>query len=105
MKPTPMTDEQYTKLAHRIASKYAHCSDPKYIAYTFLPHTLRDFVEAICAARDAQWEQLQPWTQHPSYRGLRVDPATGNVGIGTVYDITGAEPPPADSGFMKADWL
>lgn len=46
----PLTQEQYTALAHRIASKYAHRSDPQYIAYTFLPHTLEQFVRAIEAA-------------------------------------------------------
>lgn len=46
----PLTAEQYTALAHRIASKYAHRSDPKYIAYTFLPHTLEQFVRVIEAA-------------------------------------------------------
>jgi hypothetical protein len=45
--PEPLTKEEYTALAHRIASKYAHRSDPQYIAYTFLPHTLEDFVRAI----------------------------------------------------------
>jgi hypothetical protein len=45
--PEPLTKEAYTALAHRIASKYAHRSDPQYIAYTFLPHTLEDFVRAI----------------------------------------------------------
>jgi hypothetical protein len=43
----PLTEPQYTALAHRIASKYAHRTDPGFIAYTFLPHTLEQFVRAI----------------------------------------------------------
>ena len=43
----PLTTEEYTALAHRIASKYAHRSDPRHIAYTFLPSTLEQFVRAI----------------------------------------------------------
>ena len=50
VRPKPLTDEEYTALAHRIASKYAHRSDLSYIAYTFLPHTLEQFVRAIEAA-------------------------------------------------------
>jgi len=46
----PLTPEKYTELAHRIASKYAHRSDPKHIAYTFLPHTLGQFVRCLEAA-------------------------------------------------------
>ena len=42
-----LADDEYTALAHRIASKYAHRSDPQHIAYTFLPHTLEQFVRAI----------------------------------------------------------
>ena len=45
--PVPLTTEEYTALAHRIASKYAHRSDPRHIAYTFLPHTLEQFVRGI----------------------------------------------------------
>lgn len=43
----PLTTEEYTAMAHRIASKYAHRSDPQHIAYTFLPNTLEQFVRAI----------------------------------------------------------
>jgi hypothetical protein len=43
----PLTTEKYTELAHRIASKYAHRSDPKHIAYTFLPNTLEQFVRSL----------------------------------------------------------
>lgn len=43
----PLTTEEYTDLAHRIASKYAHSSDPRHSAYTFLPHTLEQFVRGI----------------------------------------------------------
>lgn len=46
----PLTTEQYTKLAHRIASRYSHRSEPQFIAYTFLPQTLEQFVRAIEAA-------------------------------------------------------
>lgn len=53
----PLTKEAYTALAHRIASKYAHRSDPQYIAYTFLPHTLDDFVRAIEAAHGITGEK------------------------------------------------
>ena len=42
-----LTDEEYTDLAHRIASKYAHRTDPTFVAYTFLPHTLEQFVRSI----------------------------------------------------------
>jgi hypothetical protein len=49
-KPTPLTVEDYTALAHRIASRYVHRSAPSNVAYTFLPHTLDDFVRAIEAA-------------------------------------------------------
>lgn len=45
--PVPLTVDEYTALAHRIASKYAHRSDPRHIAYTFLPHTLEQFVRKI----------------------------------------------------------
>lgn len=50
----PLTIEKYTALAHRIASKYAHRSDPAYIAYTFPPHTLEQFVRAIEQAHGIQ---------------------------------------------------
>lgn len=39
-----LTREQWESIAHRTASRYSHRSDPHYIAYTFLPHTLEDFV-------------------------------------------------------------
>ena len=42
-----LTTDEYTTLAHRIASKYAHRSDPQHIAYTFLPHTLEQFAREI----------------------------------------------------------
>ena len=42
-----LTTEQYTALAHRIASKYSHRSDLTFTAYTFLPHTLEQFARAI----------------------------------------------------------
>ena len=47
----PLTTEQYTALAHRIASKYSHRSDLTFTAYTFLPNTLEQFVRAIESAR------------------------------------------------------
>ena len=47
VEPVPLTTEEYTALAHRIASKYTHSSDPRRIEYTFLPHTLEQFVLAI----------------------------------------------------------
>lgn len=52
----PLTPEKYTALAHRIASNYAHRSDPKHIAYTFLPHTLEQFVRAIEAEHGIRGE-------------------------------------------------
>ena len=42
-----LTDEAYMDLAHRIASKYTHRTDPTFTAYTFLPHTLEQFVRSI----------------------------------------------------------
>lgn len=42
-----LTDDEYTAMAHRIASRYSHRSDPQFIAYTFLPNTLEQFVRAI----------------------------------------------------------
>jgi hypothetical protein len=42
-----LTNEEYTNIAHRTASKYAHRTDPNFIAYTFLPHTLEHFVQLI----------------------------------------------------------
>jgi hypothetical protein len=47
----PLSDEQYTEIAHRTASRYTHRSDTQFVAYTFLPHTLEDFVRKIEAAR------------------------------------------------------
>ena len=46
----PLTTEKYTELAHRIASKYTHRSDPAFTGYTFLPHTLEQFVRSVEAA-------------------------------------------------------
>lgn len=43
----PLTTEKYTELAHRIASKYTHRSDPAFTGYTFLPHTLEQFVRSV----------------------------------------------------------
>lgn len=43
----PMSQAEAEALAHRRASKYAHRSEPEYIAYTFLPHTLMDFVRDV----------------------------------------------------------
>lgn len=42
-----LTREQWESIAHRTASRYSHRSDPQYIAYTFLPHTLEDFVSKL----------------------------------------------------------
>jgi len=42
-----LTNEEYVDLAHRIASKYTHRTDPTFTAYTFLPHTLEQFVRSI----------------------------------------------------------
>lgn len=47
----PLTVETFTKLAHRMATKYTHRSDPSFAGYAFLPHTLEQFVRAIEAAR------------------------------------------------------
>lgn len=49
-KREPLSVEAYTALAHRTASKYRHNGNPLHIEYTFLPHTLGDFVRAIEAA-------------------------------------------------------
>jgi hypothetical protein len=46
----PLSDEQYTEIAHGTASRYTHRTDPQFVAYTFLPHTLKDFVRKIEAA-------------------------------------------------------
>ncbi len=46
----PLTTDEYTAIAHRTASKYSHRSNPTFVAYTFLPHTLEDFVRTIEAA-------------------------------------------------------
>ena len=40
--------ENFTKLAHRTASRYSHRSEPGKVAYTFLPHTLADFHRLVC---------------------------------------------------------
>ena len=47
-----LTREQWESIAHRTASRYSHRSDPHYIAYTFLPHTLEDFVIKLQDAID-----------------------------------------------------
>ena len=49
-----LSQQEAEALAHRRASKYAHRSDSSYVAYTFLPHTLMDFVRAIIAAINAK---------------------------------------------------
>ena len=43
----PMPLEKAEELAHVTASKYTHRSDPLFTAYTFLPHTLSDFVRKV----------------------------------------------------------
>lgn len=45
-----LTPDEYTALAHRTASKYTHCSDPTFTGYTFMPHTLDQFVDAVQSA-------------------------------------------------------
>ena len=40
--------ENFTKLAHRTASRYSHRSEPEKVAYTFLPNTLADFHRQVC---------------------------------------------------------
>lgn len=42
-----LTRQQWETIAHRTASRYSHRSDPSFIAYTFLPHTLEDFVNKL----------------------------------------------------------
>ena len=49
-----LSQQEAEALAHRRASKYAHRSDPSYVAYTFLPHTLMDFVHDVTAAINAK---------------------------------------------------
>lgn len=44
---TPDDMQAIHALAHRIASRYAHNSDPNRVEYTFQPHTLEQFVRAI----------------------------------------------------------
>jgi hypothetical protein len=46
----PLSEAQYTEIAHRTASRYTHRTEPQFVAYTFLPHTLDDFVRKIEAA-------------------------------------------------------
>lgn len=53
--PHKLSEDEYTALAHRIASKYTHRSDPAFTAYTFLPHTLGQFVDAV---QSAVWAKL-----------------------------------------------
>jgi hypothetical protein len=43
----PMPLEKAEEFAHRTASRYTHKSDKGFTAYTFLPHTLEDFVRKI----------------------------------------------------------
>ena len=43
----PLPVDTYTALAHRIATKYTHRSDPAFCGYAFLPNTLEQFVRAI----------------------------------------------------------
>jgi hypothetical protein len=43
----PLTPERILEIAHRMATKYAHRSDPTYHSYAFVPHTMIDFVRAI----------------------------------------------------------
>ena len=45
--PQPMPLGKAEELAHRTASRYTHKSDRSFTAYTFLPHTLNDFVRKI----------------------------------------------------------
>lgn len=45
--PQPMPLGKAEELAHRTASRYTHKSDRSFTAYTFLPHTLEDFVRKI----------------------------------------------------------
>ena len=42
-----LTDERILELAHRIATKYTHRSDPTYCSYGFVKHTMIDFARAI----------------------------------------------------------
>ena len=50
----PLPADTYTALAHRIATKYAHRSDPAFCGYAFLPNTLEQFVRAI---EEAVWKK------------------------------------------------
>ena len=43
----PLTPDQFTEIAHRTASKYAHRTDPTFISFTFMPNTLEQFVRAV----------------------------------------------------------
>lgn len=45
--PQPMPIEKAEEIAHRTASRYTHKSDKSFTAYTFLPHTLEQFVRLI----------------------------------------------------------
>jgi hypothetical protein len=48
----PLTTDEYTAIARGTASKYSHRSDPTFVAYTFLPDMLEDFVRTIEAAHN-----------------------------------------------------
>lgn len=49
-----LSQQEAEALAHRRASRYTHRSEPSYVAYTFLPHTLMDFVRDVIAAINAK---------------------------------------------------
>ena len=83
-----MTDEEITTIAHRTASKYTHRSDPAFIAYTFLPHTLLDFsrrlIESATAAERERCAELcdalcdDHWSQYKGTPPNEKHPARGN---------------------------
>ena len=46
----PLSDAEIEAMAHRMASTYAHRTDPTSHAYGFVRHTLINFVRAVEAA-------------------------------------------------------
>ena len=49
-----LTDEEIETLAHRMATKYTHRSDPTSHSYGFVRHTLIDFARKILEAQGEQ---------------------------------------------------
>lgn len=56
-----LSEAEYTALAHRIANKYVHHNDPRYVAYTFFPGALGDVVGKIEEAVIAKFAGQKPF--------------------------------------------